>query len=118
MAMKITYVYSRITLLIKLSLIYCRHLIEATSSPGLASLDLTSADRDSISGLRLSPYDVKGLFVSSSVQLLNEQDYDTKRHLEELLKLLCKFSRVSELQNSVGTNVILTVIEDWICQVG
>ena len=66
----------------------CQHLLEATSGEALPTLDLKSADAPV--PVKLSPYDIKGLFMSCSVQLLNEQDYDTKRKLESLVKLLCR----------------------------
>ena len=90
----------------------CQHLLEVTSGDLLPTVDLKSATGDAMPAVKLSPYDIKGLFMSCSVQLLNEQDYDTKRKLESLVKLLCKFARLQES----ASNIILTVIEDWVCR--
>ena len=68
----------------------CTALLEATSSDKISQLDLLANKPSRLSDIKLAPFDTRGLFMAASVQLLNEQDYDTKRKLESLVKLLCR----------------------------
>ena len=93
----------------------CSHLLELTSSPELGTLDLKSADFKvaKMDDIKLSPFDVKGVFTTASVQLLNEQDYHSKRRLESLIQLIVKMAWIQKKGNG---NPIFEMVEEWICK--
>ena len=87
----------------------CNYLLESLCTNPKTTVDGNGGDSYLI---KIPPYDTKGLFLTSTTQIFNEQCCQTKNKLEDLLKTIIYISRVKSKQEGKNCEVF-DLIYEW-----